>query len=107
MMKEEEQKKEGDEHKYGIEVTEVEKERLLEVLKSIPLEIGQFYVKSFQSYLFNRVVQWRIQHYQSRLLEGDQLRVSEDVRKGNEVRILQTEEMEEMKLEQVVLPLCG
>ena len=117
--------------KNGRELTDLENERLLEVIKSIPTEIGQFYVKAFQSYVFNKVLQWRIKYYGKDVLEGDSIFVdngSNDVNEDGtmktriggeekekekeinrriEIKTVTREEKEMVQLDQVVIPLCG
>ena len=68
--------------------------RYLTVLQSLPSEQLLFYVKSFQSLVFNVVLQWRVHHYRSQVLAGDLFR------RGDE-------EVAEGSLDDVVLPLCG
>ena len=53
------------------ELTTKEKDMFYSILSDMSNEMISFYIKSFQSFLFNRVVQWRIQKYQSQLLPGD------------------------------------
>ena len=111
--------------KNGRELTDLENGRLLEVIKSIPAEIGQFYVKAFQSYVFNKVLQWRIQHYGKEVLEGDYvffdnnteddktIKMKEEgeneneMNRRNEVKKIDNEEKEKVCLDQVIIPLCG
>ena len=53
------------------ELTSKENEMFYSILSDMSNEMISFYIKSFQSFLFNRIVQWRIQNYQSQLLRGD------------------------------------
>ena len=108
--------------KKGREITGLENERLLEVIQSIPTEIGQFYVKAFQSYVFNKVLQWRIQHFGKGVLEGDSIFVDDgsddgtmktkgegekEMNRRTEIKRVNRGEEEKVRLDQVILPLCG
>ena len=66
----------------------------LTVLQSLPSEQLLFYVKSFQSLVFNVVLQWRVRRFRSQVLAGDLFR------RGDE-------EIAVGSLDDVVLPLCG
>lgn len=59
--------------------------------------MGTFFVKSFQSYLFNVILQWRIQKYNNAIIPGDL------VQHENEVIVSSTPD----SIENVVLPLLG
>ena len=90
--------------RYGCEnlvkkenLNEDERKRCLDVLKELPTEMGTFFVKSFQSYLFNVILQWRIQKYNNAIIPGD-LEQHE-----NEVIVSSTPD----SIENVVLPLIG
>lgn len=69
-------------------------ELFLSILRAIPSEQLTFYVKAFQSLLFNKVLQWRVQHFHHSVLPGD-LFLHEDSLAS------------EGCLSEVVLPLCG
>lgn len=73
------------------------------VLMELPKEMISFYVKVFESFLFNKIVQWRIQKYKDSIIPGDL------VLKEGEVTILTEEDCSTQKysLNDVVLPLCG
>ena len=79
------------------EPTEAEQELLKQVFSQLPSDLRTFYVKSFQSLLFNKVLQWRIQKYGAQVVPGDLCLV------GKEVQVGQGDE----SLENVVLPLWG
>ena len=59
-------------------------------MRSMPTEMGGFFVKAFQSYCWNVVVAWRMGRFGDKVLAGDL------ARKGLAGR-----------LEEVVLPLVG
>lgn len=84
-------------------LTEKQKGLLNSVLKELPKEMVSFYIKAFQSFLFNKIVQWRIQKYKDSIMKGDL------VLKGGEVSILTEEDCTTQKysLNDVILPLCG
>ena len=92
-------------HRFGVaevlrsdrEPTEAEQELLKQVFSQLPSDLRTFYVKSFQSLLFNKVLQWRIQKYGAQVVPGDLCLV------GKEVQVGQGDE----SLENVVLPLWG
>ena len=66
----------------------------LSILRAVPSEQLFFYVKAFQSLLFNKVLQWRIRHFHNEVLPGDLFLQGDSlVPKGC--------------LSEVVLPLCG
>ena len=90
--------------RYGCEdlvkkenLNENERKRCLDVLKELPTEMGTFFVKSFQSYLFNVILRWRIQKYKNAIIPGDL------VQHENEVIVSSTPD----SIENVVLPLLG
>ena len=66
----------------------------LSILQSVPSEQLTFYVKAFQSLLFNKVLQWRIQHFHEAVLPGD-------------LFLHENEIVSEGSPSEVVLPLCG
>lgn len=78
-------------------MSEEENKRCFEVLKEIPVEIVTFFVKSFQSYLFNAVLQWRIRKFKNATIPGDLVQCE------NEVIVSTSPE----SIEKVVLPLLG
>ena len=62
-----------------------------------------FYIKAFQSFLFNKIVQWRIAHHRHAVLPGDLVLDSQT----NQVIKLSEEQCKQYSLMDVVLPLCG
>lgn len=84
-------------------LTEKEKGVLSSVLMELPKEMISFYVKVFESFLFNKIVQWRIQKYKDSIIPGDL------ILKEGEVTILTEEDCLTQKYSfyDVVLPLCG
>lgn len=77
---------------------------LLAVLKEIPAEMTRFYVKALQSLLFNRVLQWRVEHFGKKVLVGD-LVLGDD----GQCRTVTEESLTEnaVSVYDVVLPLFG
>lgn len=84
--------------------SEKEEELLLAVLKEIPTEMARFYVKALQSLLFNRVLQWRVEHFGTKVLTGD-LVVGEE----GQCRAVTEEDLvgNAVSVYDVVLPLFG
>ena len=74
------------------------------MLKEIPAEMARFYVKALQSLLFNRVLQWRVEHFGTKVLAGD-LVVSEE----GQCRAVTEEDLagNGVSVYDVVLPLFG
>lgn len=61
-----------------------------------------FYIKAFQSFLFNKIVQWRISHHQKAVLPGDWI-----LAENGNVEALSEDQCSQHVLSEVVLPLCG
>ena len=80
-------------------LSEEQRRRCLDVLKELPTEIGTFFVKSFQSYIFNKVLQWRVQKYKNTIIPGDLVQ--------HENGVIMTSTPETDSTENVVLPLFG
>lgn len=86
------------------ELTSKENEMFYSILSDMSNEMISFYIKSFQSFLFNRIVQWRIQNYQSQLLPGDLVYSStQQVISLTEAHISSGE----YSFFDILLPLCG
>jgi tRNA(Glu) U13 pseudouridine synthase TruD len=73
---------------------------LLAVMKELPSEMMGFYVKAFQSYCFNKIVQWRIKKFGARVFKGD---LVDDKVKG----ICEVQDESKYSIFDVVLPLPG
>lgn len=99
-------------HRYGcatvlqsaVAPSEKEEQLLLAVLREIPAEMTRFYVKALQSLLFNRVLQWRVEHFGKKVLVGD-LVLGDD----GQCRAVTEESLaeNEVSVYDVVLPLFG
>lgn len=99
-------------HRYGcatvlqsaVAPSEKEEQLLLAVLREIPAEMTRFYVKALQSLLFNRVLQWRVEHFGKKVLVGD-LVLGDD----GQCRAVTEESLAENEISvyNVVLPLFG
>ena len=99
-------------HRYGCATvlqsaeapSEKEEQLLLAVLREIPAEMTRFYVKALQSLLFNRVLQWRVEHFGKKVLVGD-LVLGDD----GQCRAVTEESLaeNEVSVYDVVLPLFG
>ena len=99
-------------HRYGcatvlqsaVAPSEKEEQLLLAVLREIPAEMTRFYVKALQSLLFNRVLQWRVEHFGKKVLVGD-LVLGDD----GQCRAVTEESLaeNEVSVYNVVLPLFG
>lgn len=86
------------------ELTTKEKDMFYSILSDMSNEMISFYIKSFQSFLFNRVVQWRIQKYQSQLLPGDIVYSSTQ----QVISLTDTQTSSgEYSFFDILLPLCG
>ena len=86
------------------ELTTKEKDMFYSILSDMSNEMISFYIKSFQSFLFNRVVQWRIQKYQSQLLPGDNVYSSTQ----QVISLTDTQTSSgEYSFFDILLPLCG
>ena len=86
------------------ELTTKEKDMFYSILSDMSNEMISFYIKSFQSFLFNRVVQWRIQKYQSQLLPGDIVYSSTQ----QVISLTDTQASSgEYSFFDILLPLCG
>ena len=74
------------------------------MLKEIPTEMARFYVKALQSLLFSRVLQWRVEHFGTKVLAGD-LVVGEE----GKCRAVTEEDLvgNAVSVYDVVLPLFG
>ena len=86
------------------ELTTKEKDMFYSILSDMSNEMISFYIKSFQSFLFNRVVQWRIQKYQLQLLPGDIVYSSTQ----QVISLTDTQTSSgEYSFFDILLPLCG
>jgi len=78
----------------------------LEAIRFLSYNMRMFYINAYQSYVFNRVASQRIKLYGAKVIKGD-LYFDKDGNHQSNIRVVEGNEVQTVKLSQILLPLPG